>query len=163
MPEPASSVENNRLGPDRSIMTNIAPGYRLRGPRRLRQAKILDMKGARLATIVAALAIPLAAPAHADPGCTPAGCPTTDIDFANQLHTYGIYGARDYNAWIGKIACERLYKGVDADAYKSHTFVLRNLPRGSTDVQGWQFLGTAITYYCPDQAAVLEAVSAQHS
>ena len=34
-----------------------------------------------------------AAPAHADP----------DADFANQLHGYGIYGPRDYDAWLGKI------------------------------------------------------------
>lgn len=110
------------------------------------------MKGAKLALIIAT-AIALAAPAHADP----------DTDFANQLHTYGIYGPRDYNAWLGKIVCERLHKGVDADAYKSAHFVATNLPLGSTPVQSWQFLGTAISYYCPDQAPVLERVSAQYS
>ena len=41
-----------------------------------------------LGAVVAAVAV--AAPAHADP----------DIDFANQLHGYGIYGPRDYNAWL---------------------------------------------------------------
>jgi hypothetical protein len=46
------------------------------------------MKGMRFAAIVA-VAITLAAPAHAD----------GDTDFANQLHTYGLYGQRDYNAW----------------------------------------------------------------
>jgi hypothetical protein len=113
------------------------------------------VKLARLATVAAtgAIAIALAAPALADP----------DTDFANQLHTYGIYGPRDYNAWLGKIACERLHNGLDGDAYKSQKFVATNLPRGSTQVQTWQFLGTAITYYCPDQTAALEAVSAQHS
>src|ERR1700682_899206 len=111
------------------------------------------MKSARLVTIVGALAITFAAPAHADP----------DTDFANQLHTYGIYGPRDYNAWIGKIVCERLHNGVDADAAKSQKFVLTNLPKDSTEVQAWQFLGTAITYYCPDQTPVLESVSAHHS
>jgi hypothetical protein len=45
----------------------------------------------------------LAAPAHADP----------DTDFANQLHGYGIYGPRDYTAWLGKIPCERLGNGID--------------------------------------------------
>ena len=101
---------------------------------------------------MSAVAIASAAPARADP----------DTDFANQLHTYGIYGPRDYNAWIGKIVCERLHTGVDGDAYKSAHFVSANLPRGSTEVQSWQFLGTAITYYCPDQTPVLERVSAQY-
>lgn len=113
------------------------------------------MKFVRLATVaaVSAGAIALAAPAQADP----------DTDFANQLHSYGIYGPRDYNAWIGKIVCERLHNGVDTDAYKSQKFVLTNLPRHSTEVQAWQFLGTAITYYCPDQTPVLEAVSTPYS
>ncbi|MCV7230018.1 DUF732 domain-containing protein, partial [Mycolicibacterium komossense] len=39
-----------------------------------------------------AAAVPVAA--QADP----------DTDFANDLHSFGIYGPRDYNAWIGKIA-----------------------------------------------------------
>src|SRR5262249_62099913 len=67
------------------------------------------MKGLRLASIAAAAITPavvFAAPAHADP----------DTDFANELHTYGIYGQKDYNAWIGKIACKRLYNGLDQDA-----------------------------------------------
>ena len=54
-----------------------------------------------------------AAPAHADP----------DTDFANELHTYGIYGQKDYNAWIGKITCKRLYNGVDKDAYARPQFI----------------------------------------
>ena len=58
-----------------------------------------------LATLGAA-AITLAAPANADP----------DTDFANQLHTYGIYGPKDFNAWIGKIQCKRLRTGLDANA-----------------------------------------------
>ncbi len=121
------------------------------------------MKAAGLATVIAAVALTLTAPAHADPDCTPAACPMTDIDFANQLHTYGIYGPRDYNAWIGKIACERLDRGVDGDANKSQKFVFNQLELGSTQVQAWQFLGAAITTYCPDQAATLEAVSAHNS
>ena len=98
------------------------------------------MKAARLAAIAAAMAIALAAPAHAD----------VDTDFANQLHGYGIYGPRDYDAWLGKIACKRLGSGLDANAEASTHFISLNLPKGSTQVQAWQFLGAAITTYCPD-------------
>jgi hypothetical protein len=110
------------------------------------------MKAMRLAAIVAA-AIALAAPAHADGD--------GDTDFANQLHTYGIYGPRDYNAWLGKIVCDRLHRGVDANAVESTQFVAPNLPRGSTQVQTWQFFAAAISCYCPDQTPVLENVAAQ--
>jgi hypothetical protein len=108
------------------------------------------MKEMRLAAIVA-VAIALAAPAHAD----------DDTDFANQLHTYGLNGPRDYNAWLAKIVCDRLHKGVDANAFESTRFVVANLPRGTTQVQTWQFFATAITYYCPDQTSVLENIAAQ--
>jgi Protein of unknown function (DUF732) len=108
------------------------------------------MKGMWFAAIVA-VAITLAAPAHAD----------GDTDFANQLHTYGLYGQRDYNAWLAKIVCDRLHKGVDANAFESTGFVVANLPRGTTQVQTWQFFATAITYYCPDQTSVLENIAAQ--
>ena len=83
------------------------------------------MKAKRLASTVVtaiALAVPalvFAAPAHADP----------DTDFSNELHIYGIYGEKDYNAWIGKITCKRLYNGVDQDAYRSAKFILAQLPR----------------------------------
>lgn len=117
---------------------------------------IQPMKGPKVGAVVAALAIGFVAPAHADPGCTPAGCPTTDIDFANQLHGFGIYGPRDYNAWLGKITCERLQRGVDANARDSAVFVSHNLPRGTTQVQTWQFLGSAINFYCSDQLPVLQ-------
>jgi len=106
-------------------------------------------KGTRLAAIVA-VAIALAAPARAD----------DDTDFANQLHTYGIYGQRDYHAWLGKIVCDRLHKGVDANAYESTHFVAANVPRGSTQMQTWQFFATAISSYCPDQTPALESVAA---
>jgi Protein of unknown function (DUF732) len=102
---------------------------------------------------VAAMAIAMAAPAHADP----------DTDFANQLHTYNIYGQRDYNAWLGKIVCKRLHNNLDTDAYKAADFVSINLPRGSTTAQAWQFLGAAISFYCPDQTPVLERVAVQQS
>jgi hypothetical protein len=102
-----------------------------------------------MASIAAALV--LAAPAHAD----------VDTDFANQLHVYGIYGPRDYNAWLGKIACNRLGNGTDADADRSAAFLSKNLPRGSTTAQTWQFLAAAISAYCPDQMPVV--TSAGHA
>ena len=100
---------------------------------------------------VAAVAAPivLAAPSHADP----------DTDFANQLHTFGIYGPRDYNAWIGKITCKRLATGLDKDAYASAKFLLTNLPMGTNQGQALQFLGAAIGTYCPDQVGVLQRAS----
>jgi hypothetical protein len=100
-----------------------------------------------LASITATLV--LAAPAHAD----------VDTDFANQLHVYGIYGPRDYNAWLGKIICNRLGNGTDADAYTSAAFLSKNLPRGSTTGQTWQFLAAAISTYCPDQMPVVTSAA----
>jgi hypothetical protein len=49
-----------------------------------------------IAVIAAGLA--LAPAAHAEPG----------TDIANELQAYGIYGPKDYNAWIGKVTCKRL-------------------------------------------------------
>jgi hypothetical protein len=112
------------------------------------------MKGIRLASIAAAAIAPalvFAAPAHADP----------DVDFANELHTYGIYGQKDYNAWIGKITCQRLYNGLDQDAGKSAKFVFQQLPKGSTTEQAWQFLGAALRTYCPDKLPVLQQAASQ--
>src|ERR1700739_3622949 len=98
------------------------------------------MKAIRLAAIVA-VAIALAAPARAD----------DDTDFANQLHTYGIYGPPDYHTWLDKIVCDRGLKGVDANAHESTHFLAANLPTGTTQVQMWQFFATAISHYCADQ------------
>jgi hypothetical protein len=84
--------------------------------------------------------------AHADP----------DTDFAHELRSYGIYGQKDYNAWIGKIACKRMYNNVDTDAYQSATFVSARLQKDSTTEQAWQFLGAAINYYCPEKRVVLD-------
>jgi hypothetical protein len=98
---------------------------------------------------VVAAAVALAAPVHADP----------DVDFANELHTYGIYGQKDYNAWIGKITCQRLNNGLDQDADKSAKFVFLQLQKGSTTEQAWQFLGAALRTYCPDKMPVLEAAA----
>jgi Protein of unknown function (DUF732) len=109
-------------------------------------------KKAALAALAAA-AIALAAPAHADP----------DTDFTSELHTYGIYEPRDYNAWLGKIVCERLHKGVDANADKSVSFIYPNLPLHSTQAQAWQFLGAAIDTYCPDLTPVWQSAAAEHS
>jgi hypothetical protein len=44
----------------------------------------------RFVKLVALLAV-AAAPVHAD----------VDTGFANQLHVYGAYGPRGYNAWLG--------------------------------------------------------------
>ena len=109
------------------------------------------MKGTKLATIaaLAGAAVALAAPAQAD---------DYDAPFNAQLHTYGIYGPQDYNAWLAKISCARLQRGVDGDAYKSATFIKRNLPLNSTDGQSFQFLGAAINHYCPEQVGVLQRV-----
>lgn len=109
------------------------------------------MKALRSAAVAIALAITLAAPAHADP----------DSDFDNQLQTYGIYGPHDYNPYIAKIACRRLGQGVDPDAAATAEFIKRNLPRGTTQVQSYQFLGTAITTYCPDLAPKLQNIPAR--
>ena len=107
------------------------------------------MKRTLIGTALVAAGIVFAAPAHADP----------DTAFANELHTYGIYGQRDYNAWIGKIACKRLRNNVDADANKSAQFIFINLPLDSTTEQSYQFLGAALRTYCPDLMPVLEQLA----
>jgi hypothetical protein len=95
---------------------------------------------------VLAASLALAAPAHADP----------DTDFTNELHIYGIYGQKDFNAWIGKIACKRLYTGVDADAAKSAQFIANQLQKGqNSTAQAYQFLGAALRTYCPEKLPVL--------
>ena len=101
------------------------------------------------AAAAVAAAVMAAAPAQADP----------DIDFANQLHTFGIYGQRDYNAWLGKITCKRLAMGVDGAAYASAAFVSQNLDRDATQSQAWQFVGAALSTYCPDKIGVLQAAA----
>jgi hypothetical protein len=111
------------------------------------------MKGVLLAALMASAAVALAPAAQADP----------DMDFAATLHGYGIYGPRDYNAWIGKITCRRLDTGLDADAYASAHFVSLQLEKGSTTAQAWQFLGAAINTYCPEQLPVLQRAAAPQS
>lgn len=99
--------------------------------------------------LAGAATVALAAPAAADP----------DIDFANTLHGFGIYGPRDYNAWLGKITCKRIARGVDTDAYASANFIERNLQPSGTPTQALQFLGAAINTYCPDQVGLLQAAA----
>lgn len=104
-----------------------------------------------ICALAAAVALGLAAPATANAD--------VDSDFASTLHTYGIYGQKDYNAWIAKITCKRLHSGLDADAYASREFVSKQLDRHASEAQGWQFLGLAISTYCPDQLPVLQRAS----
>ena len=99
--------------------------------------------------LVTAAMVAVAAPAQADP----------DTDFANQLHSHAIYGPLDYNAWLGKITCERLHNGLDTTADKSARFALVNLPRGTTTGQSYQFLAAAIGTYCPDQVQILTSAA----
>ena len=113
------------------------------------------MKTKRLASTVLtaiALVVPAlaaAAPANADP----------DTDFYNELHIYGIYGQKDYNAWIGKIACKRLWNNLDHDANASATFVKRQLNKNTTTEQTYQFLGAAYRTYCPEKLPILTQMS----
>jgi hypothetical protein len=104
------------------------------------------MRRAIVGIIPLAVGLAFAPAAHAD----------VDTDFANELHTYGIYGQRDYNAWIGKIACKRLRNGVDTDANESAQFIFMQLQKDSTTEQAWQFLGAALRTYCPDKLPILE-------
>jgi hypothetical protein len=108
---------------------------------------------AHMAFGAVAAAVLVAPGAHAD----------VDTDFANQLHAYGIYGQRDYNAWIAKITCERLATHVDADAFKSATFLKTNMDRTSSTQQVWQFLGAAVALYCPEQTPVLRSAAESSS
>ena len=101
------------------------------------------------AAAATAVAVVLSAPAQADP----------DTDFAEQLHTFGIYGPRDYNAWLGKISCKRLFKGVDSDLYAAADFISLNLARETSQTQAVQFVGAAIATSCPDQVGVLQAAA----
>lgn len=83
----------------------------------------------------------------------------TDTDFAAELHTYGIYGPRDYNAWLAKISCKRVATGLDRNAFDAAKFLSTNLARDTTTQQTWQFLSAALSTYCPDQLPVLSAVA----
>lgn len=110
--------------------------------------RIRWVKTVILATLGAA-AIVLAAPAHAD----------VDTDFANELHSYGIYGQKDFNAWIGKIVCKRMRTGLDANAYEAATFLKTNLNKATNEQQVYDFLSASIRYYCPDQQSVVDRLA----
>ena len=123
------------------------------GPR-IYGGTIQRMKAPRIAgfaVIAIAAAIGLSAPAYADP----------DTDFDNQIAGYGIYGPHDFNPYLAKIVCRRLGQGVDPDAAASAHFLAQNLPRGTTQVQSYQFLGSAISIYCPELAGKLQNIPAR--
>jgi hypothetical protein len=107
------------------------------------------MKGKGLAGIagLAVAAVALAAPAQAD---------DYDYVFKQTINRFGVYGPQDQLAWLGKISCDRIGRGVDGDAYKSATFIQRNLPRGTSQGQAFQFLGAAIDHYCPESVGFLQ-------
>ncbi len=120
------------------------------------------MRGTNLLTsfAMAAAAIALATPAQADPPPTPrTPSPPSDYDapFKNTINGFGIYQPQDQLAWLGKITCDRLGRGVDHDAYQSANFIQHNLPRGTSQGQAFQFLGAAVDHYCPDQVGVVQA------
>ncbi|WP_428339611.1 DUF732 domain-containing protein [Mycobacterium sp.] len=107
------------------------------------------MKLTGFAVAAVAAAISLSGPANADP----------DIDFDNLIGSkYGIYGPHDYNPYLAKISCHRLGAGVDPDAAATARFLSHNLPRGTTQVQTYQFLGSAISIYCPDLQGKLQNI-----
>ena len=114
----------------------------------------------RLATIgaLAGAAIALAAPAQADPAVPRTPSPPSDYDapFKNTVNGFGIYGPQDQLAWMGKISCDRINRGLDTDPYKSADFIQKNLPRGTTQGQAFQFLGAAIDHYCPNQIGFIQ-------
>ncbi|OBK81195.1 DUF732 domain-containing protein [Mycobacterium sp. 1164985.4] len=106
------------------------------------------MKRLIVGVAAAAAALVVAAPAQAQ---------DIDTDFTNELHTYGIYGQKDYNAWMGKITCKRIRKGVDRDVYASAQFVQNQLARGQNSTeQSWKFLAGALRFYCPDRLPILD-------
>jgi hypothetical protein len=120
------------------------------------------MRGTKLLTsfAMATAAIALATPAQADPPPTPrTPSPPSDYDapFKNTVNGFGIYQPQDQLAWLGKITCDRLGRGVDHDAYASANFIQHNLPRGTSQGQAFQFLGAAVDHYCPDQVGVVQA------
>ena len=106
----------------------------------------------RLANVVAIVVVGVAVAI----ACSVIARADQDTDLAAQLHTDGIYGPGDYNAWLGKIVCQRMDTNVDHDAYQSVTFLAGNLDRHNTTEQNWQFLGAAIDFYCPQKRSVLE-------
>ncbi|BBY16957.1 hypothetical protein MLIT_25490 [Mycolicibacterium litorale] len=93
----------------------------------------------------------------------PSALADRDTDFATELHGFGIYGQRDYNAWLAKITCKRLTVGLDADATESAAFLSGNLARTTSAEQVWQFLGSGLRLYCPEHLGKLTAMSSSHT
>lgn len=104
------------------------------------------MKRVLIGVAAVAAALLTASPAAADP----------DTAFTNELNAYGIYGQKDYNAWIGKITCKRITTGVDANAFESADFVRNQLEKDTTTEQAWKFLAAGLRTYCPDKLAILD-------
>lgn len=102
-----------------------------------------------IGAMMVALPIMLAPNASAD----------VDTDFSATLQAVGIYGQKDYNAWLAKITCKRLTTGVDADASESAAFLSQNLATETSTEQVWQFLGAAIPLYCPQHFGALTAMA----
>lgn len=114
---------------------------------------MMKISGFKTVLAVGAVVVAFAAApaAHAD----------RDEAFADQLHGYGIYGQKDFNAWIAKIMCKRLDNGLDKDAFASAKFVHDQLKLRSTTEQAWQFVGGAIPLYCPHQTVALQQAAEQ--
>lgn len=102
-----------------------------------------------LATIVAMAGVGLAAAA-------PVQADDYDYPFKMTVNGFGVYGPQDQLAWLAKISCDRIGRGVDGDPYKSANFIQHNLPRGTSQGQAFQFLGAAIDHYCPDQVGFIQ-------
>ncbi len=113
------------------------------------------MKASRFGVIVAAAiaaAIGLSAPAYADP----------DTDFDNSAREVRhLRGGTTTTPTLPRYAPPaELGQGVDPDAAATAKFISNNLARGTTQVQAYQFLGTAISIYCPDLAPKLQNIPA---
>jgi hypothetical protein len=107
------------------------------------------MKRTLIGIAAVAAALMTAAPAAAD----------RDTNFANELHTYGIFGQKDYNAWIGKIMCKRIYTNLDPDVFATANFVHKQLPKGTTTDQAYQFVAAGLRTYCPEKLPILDQVA----
>src|SRR3984893_918453 len=127
---------------------SVTMGARTTVRHRLDKGTIQPMKVTGLAAAAIAAAISLSAPAYADP----------DTDFDNQLGRFGIYGPHDYNPYLAKIACHPLGGGGGSGAGGPPPAFSLSPPRGTTQVQTYQFLGSAIAQYCPDLQGKLQHI-----
>jgi len=105
------------------------------------------MKATRLASVVCiAIAIILAAPAHAD----------QDSDFDRYLWNFEYYAPHDSTRFLAKTTCTRLRNGSFPDAATALNYFTRNLKGGTTAEQTYQILGASVGFYCPEQAPKLK-------